>query len=100
MFENWVISETIKSHRFRGVEPDIYFWRTKEGEEFDLACERGGKLHLAEIKLASSVERILPGCVKTAKKLGVRLGSLRLICTSKNSYRFPDADIVSAWSIR
>lgn len=100
LFENWVISEIVKSSRFRGIEPGIYFWRTKEGEEFDLACERGNKLHLAEIKIGSSVERILPGYVKAANKLGDRLGSFRLICASKNNYRYPDAEVVSAWSIR
>mgnify|MGYP001619815459 CR=1 FL=1 len=100
LFENWVISEIVKSCRFRGIEPDIYFWRTKEGEEFDLAYEKGSKLHLAEIKLSSSVERILPGYVKAAKKLGNKLGSFRLICASKNNYRYPDAEVVSAWSIR
>ena len=38
----------------RGVEPQIYFWRTSTGTEVDLLVEEEGKLIPLEVKLSAT----------------------------------------------
>lgn len=54
-FENFVISEIMKSYTNSGKTPRLYYYRDKEGHEIDLIIERDGFLHPIEIKKAASV---------------------------------------------
>lgn len=55
LFENWVITELYKSRVHRGNQPDLYFWRDKEGHEVDVLLESKGKTHAFEIKSGQTV---------------------------------------------
>lgn len=50
LFENFGISERIKSLRNQGILANYYFWRTYDQKEIDLIEERGGKLQAFEFK--------------------------------------------------
>jgi len=50
IFENWIISERIKSYFNAGEEPPVYFWRDAKGHEIDLIIDRGESLYPIEIK--------------------------------------------------
>lgn len=49
-FENYVISEIIKSYSNNGLEPSLYFYRDKDGVEIDLLIIENGTLYPVEIK--------------------------------------------------
>lgn len=50
-FENFVVSEIIKSYYNQGiVDPPLYFYRDKDMNEIDLLIEDGGTLYPIEIK--------------------------------------------------
>ena len=50
-FENFVITEIIKSYYNKGIlEPPLYFYRDKDMNEIDLLIENGGTLHPLEMK--------------------------------------------------
>jgi predicted AAA+ superfamily ATPase len=50
-FENFVISEILKSYYNKGIlEPSLYFYRDKNMNEIDLLIEDNGMLHPLEIK--------------------------------------------------
>lgn len=50
-FENFVISEIVKSYYSKGVvEPPLYFYRDKEMNEIDLLIEKDGILYPLEMK--------------------------------------------------
>ena len=50
-FENFVLSEIIKSYYNQGItEPPLYFYRDKDMNEIDLLIEDGGTLYPIEIK--------------------------------------------------
>ncbi len=102
LFENWVVSEIVKSYWFKGRPANLYFWRTKEGVEIDLIYESGGKLYPVEIKLSASPKKelFLP-LEKLTSKQNIVLGRKKIICTSKfNTPVDKDVDIISALSIR
>lgn len=50
LFENYVVSEILKSYWHNGIRPDIYFYRDISQKEIDLIIESNGKSHPIEIK--------------------------------------------------
>jgi predicted AAA+ superfamily ATPase len=50
IFENWVVSEKIKSYWNDGKEAPVYFWRDQKGHEVDLVIDEGTSLYPIEIK--------------------------------------------------
>jgi hypothetical protein len=52
LFENWVVANLIRSYRQRGRRENLYFWRTRTGQELDLWSESGGIITAAEVKLS------------------------------------------------
>jgi len=91
IMETAVLSELVKTLTHRGIDPQIYFWRTSVGSEVDFIVETGGKLIPIEVKsvatprpaMAASItrfqedfgERAMPGYV-------VHPGSVRLSLAS------------------
>ncbi len=53
IWENFLISEKIKANHYAGISPNIYFWRTKTGNEVDYVEEMNGMIHGYEIKQSS-----------------------------------------------
>jgi predicted AAA+ superfamily ATPase len=56
LFENFVVSEIMKSYCNVGRRPPVYFYRDRDGNEIDLLIEENGTLYPIEIKLAAHVE--------------------------------------------
>ncbi|MEQ9379075.1 MAG: ATP-binding protein [Imperialibacter sp.] len=55
LFENFIISEMVKT-RFNKNEPNnLYFWRDSTGNEIDVIIDKGGKLYPVEIKSGKTV---------------------------------------------
>lgn len=52
IFENWVISERMKSAFNLGKEHPFYYWRDTKGHEVDLVADTGETLYPIEIKSA------------------------------------------------
>lgn len=50
LWENFVISERMKSNEYNKKWSNRYFWRTKQQQEIDYLEEYGGKLHAYEVK--------------------------------------------------
>jgi len=54
IMETAVLSEIVKTIIHRGVEPQIYFWRTSLGSEVDIIVDTGEKLIPIEVKLSAT----------------------------------------------
>ena len=50
IFENWVVSEILKSFHHRGLEPRASFYRDHRGDEVDLVLDHATKLMAVECK--------------------------------------------------
>ncbi len=55
IFENLVISNYIKESYFKGMEPNVYYWRDSNGLEVDLVIEENQQLKLYEIKSSATM---------------------------------------------
>lgn len=97
LFETWVVSETIKSFWHRGLDANLFFWRTRDGDEIDLVHE-GAEFLPAEIKLANSPSIDVISAIKKVK--AVNIGAKRIICTTeKNTPIAGDTSLVSVWNL-
>jgi len=56
IFENWVVTERIKSFSNAGQEAPLYFWRDTKGHEVDLLIDRGTVLEPIEIKSGATFD--------------------------------------------
>jgi predicted AAA+ superfamily ATPase len=54
VFETFVVSQVYKRLLNRGIEPNVYFWRTAAGTEVDILVEDQGVLHSIEIKATAT----------------------------------------------
>lgn len=64
IMETAVLTEIIKTLTHRGIEPQIYFWRTSTGSEVDIIVETEGKLMPIEVKLSATPHPAMGASVK------------------------------------
>lgn len=68
IMETYVVTEIYKRFVHRGVEPQMYFWRTSGGEEVDLLLEDQGALIPLEIKVTSTPKPQMAQGILTLQK--------------------------------
>jgi predicted AAA+ superfamily ATPase len=50
LWENWLISERMKTLHYQGLHANTFFWRTQDQQEIDYVEERDGKMWAFEMK--------------------------------------------------
>lgn len=55
LFENFIISEVIKSRFNNALNSNLFFWRDNTGHEIDLLIENPGSLYPVEIKYGQTI---------------------------------------------
>jgi len=55
LFESFVVSDLLKARFNKGEEPNLHFWRDKNGHEIDCLVERSSGPLLVEIKSGKTV---------------------------------------------
>jgi predicted AAA+ superfamily ATPase len=68
IMETAVLSEIIKTLTHRGIDPQVYFWRTTAGTEVDIVVETGAELVAIEVKLSATPRPSMASAVKTFQK--------------------------------
>ena len=68
IMETAVLSEIIKTLTHRGIDPQVYFWRTVAGTEVDIVVEAGAKLVPIEVKLSATPRSAMASAVKTFQR--------------------------------
>ena len=63
--ETAVLSEIVKTFVHRGIDPQVYFWRTIAGTEVDIVVDTGGKLVPIEVKLSATPRPAMASAIKT-----------------------------------
>jgi predicted AAA+ superfamily ATPase len=55
VFENWVVTEILKSRLHRGLSADLHFFRSRGGLEVDVVVNSGAALLAAEVKSGRTI---------------------------------------------
>jgi predicted AAA+ superfamily ATPase len=100
IFENYVISEILKSYQNNGVEPIAHYYRDRDGKEIDLILESNGALHPIEIKKTVSPSGGAAKAFSVLDKASVPRGAGAIICT-KNELSAVDEKtyILPVWAV-
>lgn len=76
IMETAVLTEIVRRLTHRGIEPEIYFWRTSSGSEVDLVLNHKGKLIPLEAKLSATPKPAMASGIRAFRyDLGARAGS-------------------------
>lgn len=65
IMETAVLSEIIRTLTHRGMDPQVYFWRTSTGKEVDIVVEAAGMLVPIEVKLSATPRPAMASSIKT-----------------------------------
>lgn len=96
IMETAVLSEIVKSLTHRGIDPQVYFWRTSPGTEVDFVVETGGKLVPVEVKLSSTPRPAMASSVRTFREdLGTK--ALPGYVVHPGEVKLPLGPGVTAW---
>jgi len=68
IMETAVLSEIIKALTHRGIDPQVYFWRTSSGTEVDIVVETNGKLVPVEVKLSATPRPAMASSIKVFRE--------------------------------
>jgi len=68
ILETAVLSEIVKALTHRGIDPQVYFWRTMAGTEVDFVVVTGGGLVPIEVKLSATPRPAMASAIKTFQK--------------------------------
>jgi len=68
IMETAVLSEIVKTLTHRGIEPQVYFWRTVAGTEVDFVVKTGGRLVPIEVKLSATPSPAMASAILTFQK--------------------------------
>lgn len=83
LFENYVVSEIMKSYYYHGLEPYAYYYRDKDAKEIDLLLESDGKLYPLEIKKSAMPEKRMTAAFSVLDKAPLKRGTGAIICLSE-----------------
>lgn len=64
IMETAVLMEIFKTLVHRGMEPQVYFWRTSTGTEVDIIVESSGRLIPIEVKLSATPRPSMASSIK------------------------------------
>jgi len=65
IMETAVLIEIVKTLTHRGIDPQVYFWRTSTGSEVDIVVEVSGKLVPIEVKLSATPRPSMAESIKS-----------------------------------
>ena len=100
LFENYVISEIVKSYQCCGVDMYVYYYRDRDAKEIDVLIAKDGKLHPVEIKKTVSPKRNAVSAFEVLDKAALERGTGAVVCMAEKLGAIDrDKLIVPAWII-
>jgi predicted AAA+ superfamily ATPase len=99
IIETAVLAEIVRRLTHRGIEPEIYFWRTSSGSEVDIVLSNRGKLIPLEVKLSATPRPVMASGIRSFRHdLGAKAASGYVI--HPGSIELPLGPGVSALPLR
>ena len=101
VWETYVLNQIISSNQENGSNPNIWFWRTQNGQEVDFLIDTGGKLTAIEVKYSEKpdIEKTTKGYNSLKQFYGDKIiDKLIIATTGKENHKVgKDIYIKSGW---
>jgi predicted AAA+ superfamily ATPase len=81
IFENWVVTEILKSRIHRALPADLHFFRSRAGLEVDVVVESGQALLAAEVKAGRTIAADFFASLDELRRLLASSGARRRVRT-------------------
>lgn len=94
LFENYVVSEILKSYQNTGKEAFLYYYRDKDTKEIDLLMEGDGKLCPIEIKKTTTPDRKLLNVFQVIEKSPLERGMGAVLCMAEKLSAFDSENLI------
>ena len=96
VFENYILTELLKTYYHQGKEPDLYFWRDSTGHEIDVLIDWGETQVPLEIKSGQTVARdFFAGLDYWRRLIGEAAAPAALVYGGDRTYRRQDVTVYS-----
>lgn len=96
LFENFIISNTLKNRFNKGQRSNLYFWRDHRGKEIDLIFEEAGEIIAIEIKSTQTIkEHHLENLNYLNKISEDKIKNLMVIYSGNKSFKWKEIKINS-----
>ena len=89
LFETHLLTEVLKTFRHRAREAEVYFWRTRDGQEIDFLVESDGQVFPVEVKLGTPRPSTLPRLAQISSP-NWREGQVVSLAVGDQPVRFTD----------
>lgn len=100
LYENYVISEIVKSFAHNAKTPYLYYYRDKDAKEIDLLIEADGKLYPVEIKKTAHPEKRMAAAFSVIDRAPLKRGAGAIICLANGlSALSSDILVIPSWYI-
>ena len=100
LYENYVVSEIMKSYYHHAKTPYLYYYRDKDSREIDLILEANGTLFPIEIKKTAHPEKRMTDTFSVLDKGPLKRGTGAVVCLANNLSAFDKKTlIIPSWYI-
>ena len=98
--ENFAVSEIWKAFLNAGLEPPLYYFRDKDGNEIDVVIEMNGKLYPIEIKKTASPNKAMTKAFSCLDRLQLPRSTGVILCmASELSAIDSDTYVIPLWMV-
>jgi hypothetical protein len=80
ILETFVFAEVLKSWWSAGKQPQLFYYRDKEGREIDLLIMQDRKIHPVEVKKAGSPRPDATASLAALDRLKSSIGPAAIVC--------------------
>lgn len=94
LFENYVVSEILKSYQNFGKDAYLYYYRDKDSKEIDVIMEFDGKVHPMEIKKAATPDSRLTQVFSVVDRGSLTRGTGAVLCMAEKLGGFADGNLI------
>lgn len=100
LFENYTVSEIMKSYQNAGLSPYLYYYRDRDAKEIDVIIEGDGKLCPLEIKKTATPDKRIIKTFGVIDKSPIKIGTSAVLCMAEQLGAFDRNNlIVPIWMI-
>lgn len=94
LFENYAVSEIMKSYHNIGREPYLYYYRDRDSKEIDIVIEKDGKVYPLEVKKAVIPDKRIIKTFGLLDKSPLVLGTGGVICMAERFGAFDRNNLI------
>jgi predicted AAA+ superfamily ATPase len=97
LFENFALTEIMKTYKNNGLKHSFYFWRDSNGNEIDCVIERGNYIKLIEMKASETIKSEFIQALHYLDHINTNLDMSHYLFTAVNESQPRSSETILSW---